>query len=227
LDLSARGRTASGVTLLQAGLPRAALKEFEAALAIDPRELGAHVHSIAAYQDLNDFGRAQQHYQAAVNISPDDPRTHFEYGQALFHQDRFADAAAAFRSAVELGPENATSWSMFGDSLLALRKTSDAERAYRRALKVDANLATAHRGIGLIYLGRSDHKLAIDHLRRAEDLPGIEALPALEGLAAAFEATGDKAKLLEYLQRARSVATLHGTVRKAEQLRQAIRQHQQ
>jgi tetratricopeptide (TPR) repeat protein len=226
LDLSARARTASGVSLLQAGLPRAALKEFEAALAIDPRELGAHVHSIAAYQDLRDFGRAQQHYQRAVSISPDEPQTHFEYGQALFHQDRFAEAAEAFRSAVELDPGNAASWSLLGDSMLALGKTIDAERAYRRALDVDANLASAHRGVGLVHLGRSEHRIAIDHLRRAEDLPGAEALPALEALAAAFEATGDKARTIEYLYRARSVAVLHGTARKAEQLRQRILQRQ-
>jgi tetratricopeptide (TPR) repeat protein len=210
LEFSAAKHTEAGLALVEQGLPRAAIGEFRSALEIDPRALGAHLHSIVAYQQLSDLESARKHFEQAVGISPDEPMAYLYLARALVGAGRQPEAEQVLTALTKVDAGNAQAWAMLGDCAWRGSQRDRADQHYREAFRLDAESELANRGMGLVAHSRGDHTAAIRHLAKAQTLPGSEALVALETLAASHRAAGDRKSAIQALRQARAVANLHG-----------------
>ena len=92
-----------GAALEKAGQLDDAIREHEAALAVDPKNAQVHINLISLYGRAGDAIKARQHFDQAVQLSPGRPDAWYNYGVLLFHEKDYADAEQAFRRAVRVG----------------------------------------------------------------------------------------------------------------------------
>lgn len=74
---------AAGQTALAAGKPQDAIDSFEAALAVDPRNVAAFAGIAAAYEKLGLPGKAVKYYREALALNPSDIAALEGQGRAL------------------------------------------------------------------------------------------------------------------------------------------------
>ncbi|MBU6166654.1 MAG: tetratricopeptide repeat protein [Alphaproteobacteria bacterium] len=74
---------AAGQAALAAGKPQDAIDSFEAALAVDPRNVAAFAGIAAAYEKLGLPGRAVKYYREALALNPSDIAALEGQGRAL------------------------------------------------------------------------------------------------------------------------------------------------
>ncbi|MEZ5352062.1 MAG: tetratricopeptide repeat protein [Bryobacteraceae bacterium] len=211
LEKSASRLAKAGQRLLEAGLPKAAIRELDSALAMDPNDLGAHLYAITAYQQVDDFNTARRHYESAVTLSPDEPLAYLFRARGLLERGRYDEAREAALALISIDPSNVEASTLLGDTELALGHPGEAERHYRRAYQADPDSPAANNGLGLLLYARRDFPSALRHLVKAQNMPDSQVLPALEALAACYTATGDSAAAARALRHARAVATIHGS----------------
>ena len=119
------------------GNPAAALRGFEAVLAVDPKNRYATLRSGIAFFQLGDSRAAIARLERAVELSPEDAEAHAAFADIL---DRTGDNPRAVKhwmEAVRLQPRGAGGWSHLGHSLLAGGRARDAVPALRRAAELD------------------------------------------------------------------------------------------
>lgn len=84
-----------------------ALKEFEAAIALDPNDSWTYAYAAYALIWAGRQAEAEARIQTAMRLDPYPPPLFLFYqGLAQFAQDRLAEAAATLEKAVRLGPED-------------------------------------------------------------------------------------------------------------------------
>jgi hypothetical protein len=149
-DVTADVHADSGCALLSAGEPEAAARQFRAALALDPRHLGACRHLIAA---LEAQGRREE--SAGVWLS---------LGAALDARGRIPESMIAYRECLARCPGSLKAWHRLGVAHLKRRELHDAVRAFNRALELDPQHPATH-----IDLGRTWHLLG-DPIRGWQEL---------------------------------------------------------
>lgn len=94
--------------------------------------------------------------QTAGTPSVEDPNRLAEKAQALLKEDLYEDARADLASALERWPDHAPLHVTMADTLYRRGDFDEADRHYRLAVEKDANLASAHFGVGRVLrtLGR-------------------------------------------------------------------------
>lgn len=117
-----------------------ALKQFEAALVLDPHALTRDAFSYSGFT---------------------------LQGLCRMDQRRYVEAMQAFRRCVQIDPRNATGYVDLGIALIALRRDPDALQVFDKALAIRPNDVIALYNVGLIYARRKQFDQAWKYLDQA------------------------------------------------------------
>jgi len=210
-----------GVEALRAGRPQDALREFDAAIAIDETFAEAH-RGRGLVLDFG-FGRpeeAEKAYRRALALRPSFSEAHNDLGQLLARSGRYVEAVAAFDAALEnmLYKEPYVARCNKGLALYAMGRREEGLAELRAALAVVPGYCKGRRELGRLLLdeGRIQDGLAeISTYARLCDRVADAHLQ----LGLARMKAGDLAGAREAFARCRD---LGGTSAEAEECRRSL-----
>ncbi|HMR97863.1 MAG TPA: tetratricopeptide repeat protein [Anaerolineales bacterium] len=154
-----------------------ALVEHQAAASLDVENPERYFSLGNAYALNGDLIRALETYQYATSLAPDDANTWrmlAEFcGRLGIHLNDVGIPAA--QRAVALDPNNSASEDTLGWLWYLYKDLGTAERHLLTAIDLDAQNASAHLHLGMVYLQANDRARAFDEFTLARDLGNEEA----------------------------------------------------
>lgn len=147
-------------------LSSASIADFERALALDPKNLWAHMGMGMALEMRRRFTRAQAHFGTASRLAPKWAWPHVFRGVCLWYQAEFKESIAVFHRASKLDAKSGLSLLFTARAKADLRDRSlirDLDRALK--LTPDSGFALSWRGRAMFVLTRLPE--ALGDLRRA------------------------------------------------------------
>jgi len=103
---AASARYASGVRHTEAARWDDAVREYEAALRLDPDLTDAHNNLGSALANLGRMREAAAEFEAAVRLAPRDTMARYNLGNAYLLEKRFPEAAAQYEAVLRLDPSH-------------------------------------------------------------------------------------------------------------------------
>ena len=151
-----RGYQSRGLAYLQARQYPEALRDFEQAMALNPRDPNAYVGRGTLFTRTGSHERALADFGRAIEL---DPAYAEPYAKRCFTKmllDRPRDALPDCEKAVALKPRHREAHTNLGVVYAALNRAGEAEASYRRALDIEPSNADAsfNYGVLLVVLGR-------------------------------------------------------------------------
>jgi arylsulfatase A-like enzyme/Tfp pilus assembly protein PilF len=181
-----------GEGLLRRGDFDAALGQFEAVLARDPKNRFATLRSGIALLKKGDARAAAVRLRAAVERDPDQPEARYALADALTRAGDMAAAIPQWMETARLQPRRTAAWSNLGTALGRAGRLDDAARAFGEALRLEPanpqlleNLGAARYALALRALAAGDREGARKSLAEA-----LTVDPRLRRRAAADPALG-------------------------------------
>lgn len=171
-----------GLYFQRIGNFRQALVEFQAASTLEPKNPTWFVSLGESYAKLGDLIKALGAYQTATTLAPKDA----SYWRllAIFCGQNNVNVKdvgiPAAEKAVILAKDDPSSLDALGWLLLVDARYNDSERLLKRALKLDAQNASVHLHLGMLYLQMNQRPAAYDHLVRARELGSTDAAMVLK-----------------------------------------------
>ncbi len=157
--------------------PADAAREYEAAIALNPRSFDAHYFYARFFVTEGDHARAIEHYEAAFALQPDDflPVTMAvqEY-QAV--KDREGERSAIQRSwaAIEqrlaIDPDDSAAYDHGAGVLMLLGRPEESRQFSERAIALRPEDGATHYNAACVASLMGDYERAIDLVERAIDL---------------------------------------------------------
>jgi Tfp pilus assembly protein PilF len=127
-----------GVALRDRGQPDEAIKEYRAAIKLDPKNAKLHSNLGNALLDRGQPDEAIREHRAAIELDPKLAPLHYNLGNALFDQKQLDEAIREYRVAITLDPKLAVAHGALGQALLQLGRFVEAREAMRRCLDLPA-----------------------------------------------------------------------------------------
>ncbi len=200
-----------GVVYERAGRLDEAMREYRAALKINPRR--EHTHSNIA--DLLDLAGQPQaalaEYGAALKLNPNSVLTHLNLGTLRVELGQFAEAAAEFAEAARLDPADARP--PYENAKLLLKQGRDAEAVaeLHKALQLDADNFKVQAFTARVLAadeteGIRNGVTALALAKQADELTGNSQPLVLDALGMALAETGDFANAAAAVQKAIELA---------------------
>ncbi|HVF15580.1 MAG TPA: tetratricopeptide repeat protein, partial [Steroidobacteraceae bacterium] len=126
-----------------------ALREYEAAIAIDPQHRPALLGLAQASNESRSFAAAEQHARALVNVARNDAAAWSVLAAALRGQNRFGEAEAAYQEAIAKNQRSAIAHHNLGAMYAQLDRAEEALAELAKAKQLGATgyevaLNTAH-----------------------------------------------------------------------------------
>lgn len=179
----------AGIALQQRGELDAAVRAFDAALALDPSWAIAHANRGTALEALGRREEALAAFERAIELDPGLVLAHMFAGNALLALGRSAEALARYERALELDARSPRAWFNLGVARFSRGERPLALAAYERALELEPTLHDArfNRAVTLAVLGRTEEARAeLERVARAAAGSPLEAQAreALRRLAA-------------------------------------------
>jgi tetratricopeptide (TPR) repeat protein len=198
-----------GAELEKAGRLDEAIREHEAALAIDPNNVQVHVNLLSLYGRVGDAAKARQHFDAAIKLNPGHSDAWYDYGVLLFHEKQYAEAEQAFRHALAINPYYAEAHNNLGAIYEAQGRLDDAAKEFREAVadRPDYSLARFH--LGRILVNEEKYGEAIQQFLKTLTPEDENTTVYLYALAATYARSGDRENAFQYFQKARDSALTH------------------
>lgn len=149
--------TRRGLDAHRRGEIDAAVRDYRAALALDPgANTATHYLGVAHYQRGN-LGDALPLVERSLEIAPHEAEFYNNAGLLYAALDRFDDAVAAHRSALAARDDHVAAWNNLGLALAQRNELDDAIDAYRHALALEPGFAEARWNLALALLARGDY----------------------------------------------------------------------
>lgn len=164
---SAEARQQRGRVLLAQGDPRAAMAEFQDALALDDAYAAALVGLGLAETRLGMLQQAVEHLEQAIELDPKRGEAHLARAQALEAFGRGREALASYYRALEFEPGNADAMIRVAALQVDGGHPEQALARLEQALEVAPNRPEAWHQRGRARLAIGDSKGAIDDLKTA------------------------------------------------------------
>jgi tetratricopeptide (TPR) repeat protein len=167
-----------GVDLQKQDNYRAAIAEFQKALALQPDLGQAHIRLGAIQYREGDYDGAIREFQEAAAVKPDLAEAHQDLGVILDQKRDYDAAIVEYRKALAVEPDLAVAHYNLGVDLEHKDDYEAAIAEYRKALAVEPDLADAHYNLGVILDQKGDYAAAIVEYRKAlavkPDLPDAD-----------------------------------------------------
>ena len=176
-----------GVKLAEQGKYSEALRCFDRALEINPKDAFAWVGKGIVLNGLSRHEEALRCFERALAIDPKDAAAWNNKGNALRKLGRYSEALRCFETALEIDPKYADAWYNKGNALDDLGRYVEAVECYDRALEIDPKYAKAWVVKGGVLLKQLKLEEALRCFERALEIdPGDEV--AMEGRKIALQA---------------------------------------
>lgn len=199
-----------GAQLEKEGQLDEAIREHEAALAIDAANVQVHVNLISLYGRRGDAARAKQHFEAATKLDPGRSDAWYDYGVLLFHEQNLADAQQAFQRSLRINPGYAEAHNNLGAIYEQQGELDQAAVEFRAAIAAQPNYPLARFHLGRILVNQQKYDEAIQQLQRALTPEDDQTAVYLYALGAAYARAGDREHAREYMQKAHDAAVARG-----------------
>jgi len=145
-----------GFAFLQSGQYPDALRDFEQAIALNPRDPNAYVGRGTLFARTGSYDRALADHGRAIELDPGYAEAYAKRCFTKMLLDRPRDALPDCEQAVASNPRHRDAHTNLGVVLAALNRAAEAEASYRRALGIEPANADAsfNYGVLLVVLGR-------------------------------------------------------------------------
>lgn len=187
-----------------------AIREHEAALAIDPENVQIHINLISLYGRAGDAGKARGHFELATRLNPGRPDAWYNYGVLMFQQKAYREAEQAFRRAVEINPYYAEAHNNLGAVYQMQARLGDAAREFRDAIANKPDYPLARFQLARILVSEQKYDEAIQQLQKALTPEDDQTPRYIYALAATYARAGNREQALSYYTRARDAAAARG-----------------
>lgn len=152
-----------------------AIKEYQKALELNPKNAEAHLKlGFLYYNARRMHEEGMVHYRKALQFNPSDPRIHHDLGMALLHQRQFDQAIHHLTQALQRIPNGLglqyTAVNMryhLGQALFHSGKGDDAIHYLNEAVRLAPNHAEAHYILARILIAKGDAARALLHYKKA------------------------------------------------------------
>jgi tetratricopeptide (TPR) repeat protein len=163
-----------------------AVKEFSAALKMEPDYAEAHLNLGDTLTAQGKLPEAIQHFDRALQLKPDDAEAHLDYAKACYNlgntlakQGKLPEAIQQYQRALQLNPDYFKAHLNLGNALKIQGKLDEAILHYRQALQLNPDFAEAHFSLGIALKIQGEPEEAVRHLQQALDLATVQNNPAL------------------------------------------------
>lgn len=163
-DLAAMGM---GQAALGGGDPAGAVKAFQWALELNPRNYLVKLDLAWAYEKLNRLPDAANLQKEVLAAHPQDGRANSDYGVTLVRLGQYADGLTDLQKALQLGYHSAITYNFFGTAQLAAGRTEEAVHAYEDAIRLDPRYSAPYGNLALLYLRARQNEKAQQYYRKA------------------------------------------------------------
>jgi len=210
LNRGAQTRLQRAAELEKAGLLKEAIGENEAALAVDPRNVQAHINLISLHARTADPAKAQEQFETAIALDPGRSDAWYDIGVLLSQQQNYAAAEKAFRAAIDINPNYAEAHNNLGAIYERLDRLDDAAQEYCKAIANRPDYPQARFYLGRLLVNQRRYDEAIQQFQRALSPEDEQTTVYLYALAATYARSGDRELALAYFQKAHDAAVAHG-----------------
>src|SRR3989449_6626603 len=155
-----------GAAYMNQQLFEKALKSFEAAVALDPKQHIAQLNRGIALFNLQRLDEAKQILLDTIKRDPKDPHAWYNLGLLYKNTSDGQAAADAFRHVTEIDPNDADTWYFLGSVYAQAKQYPQAIDAFQHALKLNPLHASAEFGLSRAYQQSGNMAPARQHLAR-------------------------------------------------------------
>lgn len=216
--------------LYESGHTEDAVRQWQHALAVWPRNGPAHwaLGQVAARQ--GDLAAADAHFRQTVAMQPDHAEAYVALAKLRLAEHRGREAIALLREALRLDPNNPDYGIALAESLLRLGKTDQALRQYRRLFKIDQDNTRAANNLAWYLATLPDARLrsggeAVSLARMICERTDFRQPSYLSTLAAAYAEVGRFDEAVRTATQAGKMAHDRGQETLARRTRQRIEQY--
>lgn len=218
LNQSATVHLQRGTEMERTGTLQEAIREHEAALAIDPNSVQVHINLISLHGRTGDHAKAKHHFEAATKLDPGRPDAWYNYGVLLSTERSYAEAEQAFHHALAINPSYPEAHNNLGAIYEFQGRLEAAASEFRAAVAEQPNYPLARFHLGRILVNRQQYEEAIQQFLKALTPEDEQTTVYVYALAATYARAGDREHALKYFQKAHDAAVSH----KQEQLLSSI-----
>ena len=194
------------------GYAQAALKDFAAAIAADPKFAMAYAGlseaQWAMYVQTNDKTWAQRAVESsttALKLEPDRPAVRYSAGLTLFRSGQYDAARVELERAVALQPTSEDATRLLGRVLMRQGRIGEGMDQYRKALAIRPNSVALYSDMGLALYNAQRYAEALASFEKAIELAPNSSV-SLSQAGAASQMLGDNRKALQYYERATAIS---------------------
>lgn len=185
--------------LEQQGDLEAARREFERAIAENPRLTVAYLGAGDIYRKQGDYAAAEQRYGKAAELEPRNFDAQYLHGLSLHMLNRLGEAVRAYLRALTARPDDFSANMNLATAYLQLQEPRQGLPYAERAVKVDPTSSPARANLGAIYAALDRHQDAITEYQQAAELAQLSA-PLLINLADSLGKIGRYEEMVNTLQ---------------------------
>jgi len=146
-----------------------ALDEFQQALSLDPRNVGALTGLARTYETDGKIAEAEATYRKAIDLEPQNWDTYNSLGNFLVAHGRYAEAVGEFELALQLTPDNAGVLLNLAGAYINLGDAASlakAEPLLKKSIAISPSYA-AWTSLGALHAGEQRYKEAAAATRKA------------------------------------------------------------
>ena len=142
------------------------LKEFQAAVAADPKFAIARLNEGIAYSNSQKVDEAKAALEESLKQDPKNPNAWYTLGLLAKNTGDAQASIDAFKRVSEIDPNDADTWYFLGTAYVQAKQFPQAIDAFERALRINPLHASAEFGLSRAYQQSSDTDHAREHLKR-------------------------------------------------------------
>jgi len=142
------------------------LKEFQEAVAADPKFAIARLNEGVAYQNLQKGDEAKAAFEDALKQDPKNPNAWYNLGLLSKNTGDAQASIDAFKHVTEIDPNDADTWYFLGTAYVQAKQFPPAIEAFEHALKLNPLHASAEFGLSRAYQQSGNTDNARDHLKK-------------------------------------------------------------
>jgi tetratricopeptide (TPR) repeat protein len=224
LDPSAGRQYDVGRVLLIQQDYAAAESAFRKALALEPRFSEALYGLAVVRHGQHNLDEAIELYGRALSADPLNVAGHYNLGRALAERGQIDRAIQSYHKAIELAPEDADAHQGLARALVMQNQLVEAIYRYRRTLEIEPDRVGALLDLAWIIATAANVELrvpaeAVRLAERAVKLTRGTNATALDTLAAAYAAAGQRDRAIQHAEMALKVAIDAGERELVDQIR--------
>lgn len=147
-----------------------ALKEFNKALELNPRNDFVYTNLGRLYRDQGRYVESEQIFKEAIGLNPKNDVAYTGLGHTYLRLKQYDLALASFKKAVKINARAESAHQGLGTIYFERQLYGLAEWEFKKALRIFENNSYVHQALGYAYKRNGKHDLAVKEFIKATDL---------------------------------------------------------